>query len=127
MENRLFGFLLDEGIQLDIANKRIMRYQAETPESAMYLRIVTLSDIQLRLLLLLLTNKPGDVILKNDIMMNMLSEDGKELLSSNQKLWYLMKVLRKKLSSIGMEEGFISNAYGVGYFVNAHNVSPIFI
>ncbi|AHG22867.1 hypothetical protein Z042_16145 [Chania multitudinisentens RB-25] len=125
MEGKLFGFLLGRDIQLDIANKRIMHYQAETPENAMYLKVVTLNDTQLRLLLLLLTNRPGDIILKSDIMMNVWDE--KEVFSSNQKLWYLIKALRKKLTSIGIDEGFISNAYGVGYFVDNQGVSPIFI
>jgi DNA-binding winged helix-turn-helix (wHTH) protein len=125
MESRLFGFLLDEDIQLDIANKRLVRYQAETSEDAMYFKVVTLNDVQLRLLLLLLDNEPGAVVLKNDIMKGVWEES--QTYPSNQRLWYLIKVLRSKLASIGISESFISNAHGIGYFVEGHEVSPIFV
>jgi hypothetical protein len=36
MDKRLFGFLLEEDIQLDIANKRLVCYRAETSEDAMF-------------------------------------------------------------------------------------------
>lgn len=62
MDNRLFGFLLDDDIQLDIANKRLVCYRAETSEDAMFFKVVTLNDVQLRLLLLLLGSEPGAVV-----------------------------------------------------------------
>lgn len=127
MDSKVFGFLLSKDTQLDIPNKRILHYRAETPESSMCLKIVTLNDTQLQLLVLLLMNKPGDVISKDDIMASVFDKDGKEVFSSSQKLWYLIKSLRKKLSSIGIEDSFISSAYGTGYFINADNISPIFI
>ncbi|WP_337264090.1 MULTISPECIES: winged helix-turn-helix domain-containing protein [unclassified Serratia (in: enterobacteria)] len=125
MESRLFGFLLNDDIQLDIAKKRLIRYQPETSEDAMYFKVVTLNDIQLRLLLLLLDNEPGAIVPKNDIMKSVWEESSSY--PSNQRLWYLIKVLRNKLASIGISESFISNAHGVGYFVDGHEVSPIFI
>ncbi|WP_152562776.1 MULTISPECIES: helix-turn-helix domain-containing protein [unclassified Serratia (in: enterobacteria)] len=125
MESKLFGFLLDEDIQLDIANKRLVCYRAETSEDAMYFKVVTLNDIQLRLLLLLLGSEPGDVISKNDIINSIWEESLTH--PSDQRLWYLIKVLRSKLASIGMSESFISNAHGVGYFLKGHEVSPIFL
>ena len=125
MDNRLFGFLLDEDIQLDIANKRLVCYRAETSEDAMFFKVVTLNDVQLRLLLLLLGSGTGAIVLKNDIMDNVWEKS--EACPSNQRLWYLIKVLRNKLASIGISENFISNAHGVGYFLVGHNVAPIFV
>jgi DNA-binding winged helix-turn-helix (wHTH) protein len=125
MDNRLFGFLLDEDIQLDIANKRLVCYRAETSEDAMFFKVVTLNDVQLRLLLLLLGSEPGAVVLKNDILDTVWEKS--DACPSNQRLWYLIKVLRNKLASIGISESFISNAHGVGYFLDGHNVSPIFV
>ena len=123
--SRLFGFLLDEDIQLDIVNKRLVRYQAETSEDAMYFKVVTLNDVQLRLLLLLLDNEPGAVVLKNDIMKGVWEDS--QTYPSNQRLWYLIKVLRNKLVSIGISESFISSAHGIGYFLEGHEVTPIFL
>jgi DNA-binding winged helix-turn-helix (wHTH) protein len=125
MDNRLFGFLLDDDIQLDIANKRLVCYRAETSEDAMFFKVVTLNEVQLRLLLLLLGSEPGAVVLKNDIMDNVWEKS--DAFPSNQRLWYLIKVLRNKLASIGISESFISNAHGVGYFLDGHNVAPIFV
>lgn len=125
MDNRLFGFLLDDDIQLDIANKRLVCYRAETSEDAMFFKVVTLNDVQLRLLLLLLGSEPGAVVLKNDILDNVWEKS--DTCPSNQRLWYLIKVLRNKLASIGISQSFISNAHGVGYFLDGHNVSPIFV
>lgn len=124
MESRLYGFLLNEDIQLDIAHKRLVRYCAETADRAMIFKVVTLNEIQLRLLLLLLGNKPGTIILKNDIMENVWKESQSS--PSDQRLWYLIKGLRNKLASIGISEDFVSNAHGIGYFVGDHNVLPIF-
>lgn len=125
MDNRLFGFLLDDDIQLDIANKRLVCYRAETSEDAMFFKVVTLNDVQLRLLLLLLGSEPGAVVFKNDILDYVWEKS--DTCPSNQRLWYLIKVLRNKLASIGISQSFISNAHGVGYFRDGHNVSPIFV
>ncbi|MFN3071817.1 transcriptional regulator [Serratia sp. J2] len=125
MENRLYGFLLNEDIQLDIANKRLVRYRAETADHAMLFKVVTLNETQMRLLLLLMSNEPGAIILKNDIMEKVWKESQSS--PSDQRLWYLIKALRNKLASIGISEDFISNAHGIGYFVGNHNVLPIFV
>lgn len=125
MESRLYGFLLNEDIQLDITNKRLVCYRAETAENAMFFKVVTLNDVQLRLLLLLLDNEPGTIISKNDIIENVWKES--QSYSSSQRLWYLIKVLRNKLASIGLPEDFISNAHGIGYFIGSYSVLPMFI
>ncbi|WP_411569384.1 winged helix-turn-helix domain-containing protein [Serratia sp. UGAL515B_01] len=90
----------------------------------MYFKVVTLNDAQLRLLLLLLDNKTETVVLKNDIMDSVWR--GCDEYQTNQRLWYLIKVLRNKLTSIGISENFISNAHGIGYYLKGHDVHPIF-
>ncbi|MGP8334337.1 hypothetical protein [Serratia sp. CY43514] len=44
MERHLFGFIIDHDIQLDIANKRLVRINSLAPEKWVHFSAVTLND-----------------------------------------------------------------------------------
>ncbi|MBH3321606.1 hypothetical protein I5Q06_19770 [Serratia ureilytica] len=50
MERNLFGFIIDNDIQLDIANKRLVRINSLSPEKLVLFSAVTLNDAMVRLL-----------------------------------------------------------------------------
>lgn len=50
MERNLFGFIIDNDIQLDIANKRLVRINSLSPEKLVLFSTVTLNDAMVRLL-----------------------------------------------------------------------------
>ncbi|WP_404413226.1 transcriptional regulator [Serratia aquatilis] len=81
----------------------------------MFFKIVSLNEIQSRLLTFLLLNRKENVINKDDILKSVWDEFS--LSSSNQRLWQTINELRKKLSSIGLPADFIENVHGVGYSV----------
>lgn len=125
MENRLYGFLIDNDIQFDIANRRLMQFSDETAECALFFKVIYLNEIQTRLLIYFLANGQDDVIYKNDIMKNVWEEIN--LSSSNQRLWHAVNELRKKLLSIGLSDDFIMNVHGVGYSIDDQRVSSLFV
>ncbi|CAI1717022.1 Transcriptional regulatory protein, C terminal [Serratia fonticola] len=125
MENRLYGFLIDDDIQFDIANRRLLYYSDGASERTLFFKVISLNEIQTRLLIYLLANCRDAVIYKNDIMKNVWEEIN--LSSSSQRLWHAINELRKKLASLGLPEDFIANVHGIGYSVDNHRVSSLFI
>lgn len=97
MENRLYGFLIDDDIQFDIANRRLLYYSDGASERTLFSRL-SLNEIQTRLLIYLLANSRDAVIYKNDIMRNVWEEIN--LSSSSQRLWHAINELRRKLASL---------------------------
>lgn len=115
MENRLYGFLLDDNILFNIANRKLLYYSDDLSENAMFFKVVSLNEFQSRLLTCLLQNSQIPVINKDDILKSVWDEFS--LSSSSQRLWQTINELRKKLSSIGLSADFIENIHGVGYSV----------
>ncbi|TQI78959.1 transcriptional regulator [Serratia fonticola] len=125
MENRLYGFLIDGDIQFDIANRRLIYYSDESTEHTLFFKVISLNEIQTRLLIYLLVNGQNAIIYKNDIMKHVWDEIN--LSSSNQRLWHAVNELRKKLASIGLPDDFIVNIHGIGYSIDNQRVSSLFI
>lgn len=125
MENRLYGFLIDGDIQFDIANRRLIYYSDESAEHTLFFKVISLNEIQTRLLIYLLVNSQNAIIYKNDIMKHVWDEIN--LSSSNQRLWHAVNELRKKLASIGLADDFIVNIHGIGYSIDNQRVSSLFI
>ncbi|WP_051916501.1 MULTISPECIES: helix-turn-helix domain-containing protein [unclassified Serratia (in: enterobacteria)] len=125
MDNRLYGFLLDDVILFSISNRKLFYYIDEPSEHSMFFKAVSLNETQSRLLIFLLINSQNVVIDKNDIMKNVWDEFS--LSSSNQRLWQTINELRKKLSSIGLPDDFIGNVHGVGYSIGSSKVNFLHI
>ncbi|VTR42672.1 Transcriptional regulatory protein, C terminal [Serratia fonticola] len=75
-----------------------------------FFKVISLNEIQTRLLIYLLANSRDAVIYKNDIMRNVWEEIN--LSSSSQRLWHAINELRRKLASLGLPEDFIANVHG---------------
>ncbi|MHA7848476.1 winged helix-turn-helix domain-containing protein [Serratia sp. D1N4] len=125
MENRLYGFLLDDNILFNIANRKLFYYSDESSEHSIYFKAVSLNETQSRLLICLLVNSQNAVIDKNDIMKSVWEEFS--LSASNQRLWQTINELRKKLSSIGLPDDFIGNVHGIGYSIGSSKVNSLHI
>lgn len=125
MENRLFGFLIDEETLLDITKRRLVRFTDASSVNSMTIRVVSLNVTLARLLTLLLLTGSEEVISKNDILNNVW--EGHNLSSSSQRLWHAINELRKKLSAIGFPDDFILNARDSGYCINnQHRITSLF-
>lgn len=126
MNNSLFGFIIDNDIQLDIANRRLVRiYSVETERSILF-GVVSLNDTMVRLLVFLLQHGQDhdNKMTKDDILKNVWEVNDRA--ASSQRLWQAIKELRLKLSSIGLPSDFIINVRGVGYSLGNHTVTPLF-
>lgn len=124
MKGKIYGFLIDEEVMLDITKKRLVRFTDESSVSAMTIRVVSLNVNLVRLLSLLLMSNNDTVVSKGDILNNVWEEHN--LSSSSQRLWHAMNELRRKLSAVGLPEDFISNVRDGGYFINNHRVTALF-
>ncbi|WP_431223678.1 winged helix-turn-helix domain-containing protein [Serratia sp. L9] len=116
---------MDDDIQFDIANRRLLHYSGGATEHILSFKVISLNEIQTRLLIYLLANSQDAVIYKNDIMKSVWEEIN--LSSSSQRLWHAINELRKKLISIGLSDDFIANIHGVGYSIDNNRVSSLFI
>ncbi|MBH3000083.1 winged helix-turn-helix domain-containing protein [Serratia marcescens] len=125
MERNLFGFIIDNDIQLDIANKRLVRINSLSPDKLVLFSAVTLNDAMMRLLVFfLLQHGNGEELSKNEILKKVWDEN--HYSSSSQKLWQTVKELRLRLSAIGLPHDFIVNVRGSGYTLNNPVVTPLF-
>ncbi|CNG95590.1 Uncharacterised protein [Yersinia thracica] len=126
MENRLFGFIIDNDIQFDIANKRLTRISAVYPERSMIMGAVALNDVMVRFLKCLLTRvAKGEPAVSKEIFLKEVWEDH-NLVASSQQLWKTIRELRFKLISIGLNQDFIFNFGKVGYALKSHAITPLF-
>lgn len=125
MDNRLYGFLLNDSVLFNIATRRLVHYTDEHAEHTMSFKAVSLSETQSRLLTCLLENRANAVIYKHDIMKRVWDE--LSLSSSSQRLWQTVNELRKKLSFIGLPDDFITNVHGMGYAVNNSKIGSLHI
>lgn len=123
-DNKLFGFIIDNDIQLDIANKRLFRISTETSGNLIYFSTVSLSDTQTRLLVFLLKRARDSYIAKEDILSDVWENN--DLTSSTQRLWKTLKELRLKLEAVGLAQDFIVNVKGSGYALNYQSLTPLF-
>ncbi|MHA7844784.1 winged helix-turn-helix domain-containing protein [Serratia sp. D1N4] len=125
MENNLYGFLIDNDIQLDIANRRLVRIYTEKTEKTMLFCAVMLNDITMELLVCLLNQHGKNKILSKEELLENIWERN-NISSSSQRLWQAIKELRAKLNVVGLPDDFIVNVKGVGYSSNGHVVTPLF-
>lgn len=126
MENKLFGFLIDEETLLDITKRRLVRFTDTSSVNSMTIRVVSLNVTMARLLTLLLITGSESIISKDDILNNVW--EGHNLSSSSQRLWHAINELRKKLSAIGISDDFILNVRDAGYSINnQYTITSLFL
>lgn len=125
MERNLFGFIIDNDIQLDIANKRLVKINSLSPEKWVHFSAVTLNDAMVRLLVFLLQQHgKGQRLTKTEILKKVWDDNSYS--SSSQKLWQTVKELRLRLDALGLPHDFIVNVKGAGYTLNNAIVTPLF-
>lgn len=124
MKDKIYGFLIDEEVLLDITKRRMVRFTDASSINAMTIRVVPLNVNLVRLLTLLLINKNETLISKEDILVYVWEEHNQS--SSSQRLWHAINELKQKLSAIGLPDNFILNVRNSGYLINDHQVSALF-
>jgi len=124
MKDKIYGFLIDEEVLLDITKRRMVRFTDVSSINSMTIRVVSLNVTLVRLLTLLLTNKNETIISKNDILFYVFGRDNPS--SSSQRVWHAINELKQKLSAIGLPDDFILNVRNSGYLINNHQISVLF-
>lgn len=126
MNYELFGFLIDNDIQLDIANKRLTRISAPNTERSIIMGAVLLNGTTVRLLTyLLMARVDGEhPVPRQDIFKYVWEDVG--LSASSQQLWKTMNELKLKLSHIGLNQDFIIKKGSDGYLIKQHCITKLF-
>lgn len=124
MDDRVFGYLLNNDVLFEVKGRKLIQYQVENLKQPFYFKVITLGETQSRLLIYFLENRKADLIDKDEVMENVW--DKFCLSSSSQRLWQSVNDLRKTLSHFGLEEDFIKNIHGSGYMIDKNKISALF-
>lgn len=86
---------------------------------------VRLRRTMFHLLDFVLEKANADLIADDEIMRNVW--EGYGLKASTPRLWQVMNELKKKLTSLGVEQDFITRVEGKGYIANRAKLEPVYI
>ncbi|GDX04310.1 hypothetical protein OH773_08685 [Buttiauxella sp. WJP83] len=122
-----FGFLINDNIQIDIHNRRIIKLDIEEDRKPYVLNVsvISIKDLQMMLLAYLLANGISHPVKRDDILKNVW--DNRDLKSSSQILWATLKDLKSNLSRVGLGEDFIVSDKGSKYSINAMKVQALYM
>ena len=122
---KILGYLIESNIQVNISHNILINIRLLVLEKKPN-RII-LRKTMMRLFIYLLENANNTVIESEEILVNVWDKHG--LSSSSQRLWQVMRDLKKKLVTIGISEGFITRVEKgniMGFSINPHQVTPIY-
>jgi DNA-binding winged helix-turn-helix (wHTH) protein len=125
MEDKFYGFVIDNDIHFNISLRKLFYYRDENNEHSMLFKVISLNQNQAKLLFFLLKERMREVIDKNYIIKSVWDEFG--MSASSQRLWQAINELRNKLTAIGLSGDLITNVHGMGYSVDNRRVMSLFI
>ncbi|HAT7732858.1 TPA: hypothetical protein JAX37_004779 [Enterobacter cloacae] len=122
MYRNTFGFLINDNIQVDIWNRRIIKFTTLGAGRSYHLSvsITVIKEQSMTLLAYLLSNGRNGFVKRDEILNHVW--DQKNLRSSSQILWAALKELKSELVSTGLDENFIRSEKGCFYSVNAKKI-----
>ncbi|MDU4290510.1 hypothetical protein [Mixta calida] len=124
MERELVGYYIGENIQLDIAYRKVAKYDPfGRPQNFFILR-----DTMMRLFLYLLQNACDRIVTNEEILYHVWDLHG--LKSSSQRLCQVMQTLRFRLAMLGVPHDFImriKTSEVKGYSIKKNMVRPLFL
>src|SRR5471030_602072 len=110
-ETSRFGYRIKNDVYIDISHRRFIFFSSD--KSGNGIHMLALRKTMMRLLVYLLENANVRLITDDEIMQNVWDIYG--LSSSNQRLWQVMRDLKKKLSIAGVPDDLITRAERKGY------------
>lgn len=127
MFGRSYGFLINDNIQVDVNQRRIIKLHLsdEKRSNVMTVTVITLKDINMALLTYLLSSDKEKPVKREDIMRNVW--DNRNLKSSSQALWATLKDLKSNLAMVGLDENFISIDRSYRYSINAKKIEKLYV
>jgi two-component SAPR family response regulator len=122
-----FGFVINDNIQVDIHQRRIIKISMDDERKpyALNVCVIAIKDLHMTLLAYLLTNGMGNPIKRDDILKYVW--DDRNLKSSSQTLWATLKELKYNLSLVGLTDDFIISNRGAHYRINAKKIEALYV
>lgn len=124
MGYQLYGFLIGRDIHFDIENKCLYRLSASGAEKNLIFGTIYFNDTMLNLFLYLLINARQQGVSKDELLKKIWEDHN--LSPSTQRLWQVLNGLNKKLSMLGIPEGFIQYVKGKGYVIEYRDITPLY-
>lgn len=124
-QEKILGYLIESNIQVNISHNILINISLLVLEKKP--NTIILRRTMMRLFIYLLENANSSVIESEEILVNVWDKHG--LSSSSQRLWQVMRDLKRKLVTIGISEDFITRVEKgniMGFSINAHQVTPIY-
>lgn len=122
-----FGFLINDSVQVDIHNRRILCLHMDDARRtyALNVSVIAVKELHMMLLAYLLANGRHNPVRREDILKNVW--DDRDLKSSGQILWATIKALKDELAMVGLGEDFIKSEKGACYSINAGKVRALYL
>ncbi|MGA5653521.1 winged helix-turn-helix domain-containing protein [Rahnella contaminans] len=109
-KERLFGYSIGNNIIVDIQRNIVFGII-----HGKKIQAITLRTTMMRLLIYMLETSGHRIVSNNEIMIQVW--ENHQLSASSQRLWQVMRELKKKLSLPGLPEEFIMRIESKGYFL----------
>lgn len=122
MKKLIFGYRLGSSVYLDMENKWLINAAGERQTGKV--RKIKLRETMLRLLKFIIENADKEIINNEDIIIDVF--ESKNLLSSNQRLWQVMKELKFRLAYLGIPDDFILKSASKGYYVKDSMITTLY-
>lgn len=122
MNQFVFGYILVQSVLFDIETGRLINIRANLSEY--HVPCITMQRTMILLLKFILEKRGEDCIPIDEILYYVW--DKNHLQSSTQRLWKVMKTLKSKLRSVGIQDEFIIRKNKQSYKVISSLVTPIY-
>ncbi|HCU0295284.1 TPA: winged helix-turn-helix domain-containing protein [Citrobacter sedlakii] len=124
MNYQLYGYLIDKDFHFDIENRCLYRLSASGSEKNLLFGALFLNQTMMNVLLYLLQNGRSRSVPKGELLKKIWEEHN--LSPSTQRLWQVLTSLNKKLTTLGIPEGFIYYSKGEGYRIVHNDIVPLY-
>ena len=124
MNYQLYGYLIGKDFHFDIESRCLYRLSASGSEKNLFFGALFLNPTMMNVLLYLLQNGRTRSVPKSELLKKIWEENN--LSPSTQRLWQVLTSLNKKLTTLGVPEGFIHYSKGEGYRVEHSEIISLY-
>ncbi|RKQ40808.1 hypothetical protein D8M09_03270 [Enterobacter sp. R1(2018)] len=125
MKRETYGFIINEDIQFDLVNKRLVRITTAHSNKSVACSVVFLNATLTRFLEYLLMKKvTGHCNIPKDLLIRYVWENH-GMSASSQLLWRTVRELKDKFTMVGLNSDFITRSGNSCYSINIQKITRL--